>query len=124
MNENTRVAWIAVAVEFGLLNPAEVFNLLGLSGLEGNLNNLIAVDFDGRKFYPGLQFDTQTRRIQPGIARIVSEADVFGVGHDSLTLWMTAPTGQIEGNPRPVDVLSSDPDAVAVAFHNHFGVIW
>lgn len=124
MNEKTRAAWVAIAVEFGLFNAAEVFNLLGLSGLEGTRNNLIAVQFNGVTFYPGFQFDAEKNQVRPGIARIVSEADVFAISHESLTLWMTSPTGQIAGSPRPVDVLASDPDTVATAFQNHFGVEW
>lgn len=110
--------------EFGLLTIGEVATLLGLTLLEVQEahygGQLMSVIHEDEVLYPAFQFDPETGSIRPGIPDVIAEGFVAGRSESSLALWMTMPTGYLDGK-RPVDCMDT-PDSVLLAARNSFNV--
>lgn len=125
----TENAWRSLEAEFGLLSSREVSELLGsrspnrsYASEQRSKGKLIAVKRPGGLRYPGYQFDRTEHAIRPVMAELIRIAGEAGRSEASLALWMTLPTGYLDG-ARPVDRLS-DPDKVVEAAEQSFNVEW
>lgn len=125
----TENAWRALEAEFGLLSSREVSALVGsrspnrsYASEQRSKGKLIAVKRPGGLRYPGYQFDRSEHAIRPVMADLIRVAEEAGRSEASLALWMTMPSGYLDG-ARPVDQLS-DPDKVVEAAEQSFNVEW
>lgn len=125
----TENAWRRLEMEFGLLSSREVSELMGsrspnrsYASEQRSRGKLIAVKRPGGLRYPGYQFDRSEHAIRPVMAELIRIAADAGRSEASLALWMTTPTGYLDGD-RPVDQLS-DPDKVVEAAQQSFNVEW
>lgn len=106
--------------EFGALTSAQVADLAGsraankaaLANRWKQEGRIFSVTHHGQTLFPAYQFDGKGQPI-PVIAEILST-----LGHQDrdwpLALWFLSSNGWLEGQ-RPVDLLESDPSAVAEA---------
>lgn len=69
--------------------------------------------------YPRFQFDG--KGILPVIPELIRVADENKVAHEDLLFWICAPTGMLEDDARPVDILRTDPDRVLAAARYDLG---
>jgi hypothetical protein len=109
--------------EFGALTSEDVAELAGsrsanrrsLAQRWRGEGRIFAVEVHGRLVYPGFQFDQETGRPKPSIARVL--AGLPGSLRDGgwqLALWWDNAVDSL-GWRRPVDILDEDPDAVVAA---------
>jgi hypothetical protein len=110
----------ALLGEFGALTSAEVAALVGSRAknkaalanrwkVEGRI---FSVAHKGQTYFPAFQFDAEGKP-RPAIAAVASVL-APRVGEWELALWFTVPNGWLGGR-RPVDLLESEPEAVAEA---------
>lgn len=125
----TENAWRSLEAEFGLLSSREVSAVVGsrspnrsYASEQRAKGRLIAVKRPGGLRYPGYQFDRTQHAIRPVMADLIRVAEEAGRSEASLALWMTMPSGYLDGD-RPVDQLS-DPDKVVEAAEQSFNVEW
>jgi hypothetical protein len=105
--------------EFGVLTGQQVADLAGsrainraaLASRWKRKGRIFSVDFRGEALYPAFQFDKGQPR--PVIARIVRVLGSRG-SEWQLALWLTSSVGWLDGQ-RPVDLLETNPEAVAEA---------
>jgi hypothetical protein len=110
----------ALAREFGAFTSAEVAGLAGskaankaaLANRWKQEGRIFSVTHHGTTYYPGFQFDGEGRPL-PVIAEVIRRLGARS-GEWELALWLTSPTGWLDGR-RPVDLLESEPDEVAQA---------
>jgi hypothetical protein len=106
--------------EFGALTGHQVADLAGsravnraaLASRWKSNGRIFSVDFRGTTLYPAFQFDHKGQP-RPVIARIVRVLGCRG-SEWQLALWLTSSVGWLNGQ-RPVDLLETDPEAVAEA---------
>jgi hypothetical protein len=106
--------------EFGPLTGRQVADLAGsrainraaLASRWKRKGRIFSVDFRGATLYPAFQFDHKGQP-RPVIARIVRVLGSKG-SEWQLALWLTSSVGWLNGQ-RPVDLLETDPEAVAEA---------
>jgi hypothetical protein len=104
------------------LRSAEVADLVGSAAANRNAaahkllrkGQLFAVRYRGQDFYPSFQFDVAEARPRPVIARALGRLQAAGLRGWEIAFWFTDPNGWLDDS-RPVDLLQSDPDAVAAA---------
>lgn len=125
----TETAWRELEAEFGLLSSREVSKLVGskspnrsYASEQHSKGRLIAVKRPGGFRYPGFQIDREGHTIRPVISDLIHLAKVAGRSEASLALWMTSPTGYLDGD-RPVDRFSQ-PDKLVEAAEQSFNVQW
>ena len=125
----TERAWRDLESEFGLLTSIEVSTLLGsdppnrtYASHQRAQGKLIAVKRPKGLRYPGFQFNATEPAILPVMEKLIAVAENAGRSEASLALWMTRPTGYLDGD-RPVDWFS-EPDKVIQAAKQSFGVQW
>lgn len=103
----------ALLSEFGALSPEEVASLAG--GREAverweREGSILSVLHEGRVCYPAFQFDKN------GCPRPVIAQALRILGHETsawgIALWFLGANGYL-GGKRPVDLLDTDPEAVA-----------
>jgi hypothetical protein len=76
---------------------------------------IFAVGHAGKTIYPAFQFDPNTRRPKPVVARVLAELpDGLRHGGWQLALWWDTPLDVLDWQ-RPVDVMSTEADAVVEA---------
>jgi len=110
----------ALLDEFGALSSAGVAELAGSkAGNKAALANrwkqegrILSVSLHGATYFPGFQFDEQGRPL-PVIAEVLKALRPESSDWQ-IALWFTSRTGWL-GDRRPVDLLASEPDAVARA---------
>lgn len=100
----TENAWRDMEAEFGLLL------------------RLLAIKRPGGYKYPGFQFDRREQAIRPVMHDLIKLAAGAGRSESGLALWMTSPTGYLDGS-RPVDLLD-EPAPVVEAARQSFNVQW
>lgn len=117
----TENAWRELENECGLLSSLEVSALLGskspnrsFASEQRSKGKLIAVKRPGGLRYPGFQFDVREQTIRPIMAELISVAGEAGRSEASLALWMSLPTGYLDGDC-PVDHLSNPQEVVEAA---------
>jgi hypothetical protein len=111
----------SLLTEFGALTASQVAELSGseaknrsaLAGRWRREGRLVAVEHHGTTYYPAFQFDVDGRP-RPVVADVLKQ-----LSHPSMTpwqqaLWFTTANGWLDGR-RPVDLLESNPTAVAAA---------
>ncbi|MFD0046998.1 hypothetical protein ACFVGV_17590 [Pseudarthrobacter scleromae] len=125
----TENAWRKLEAEFGLLSSREVSELVGsrspnrsYASEQRSKGKLLAVKRPGGLRYPGYQFDRTEHAIRPVMADLIRVASEAERSEASVALWMTLPSGYLDG-ARPVDQLS-DPDKVVEAAQQSFNVQW
>jgi hypothetical protein len=113
-------ARLALISEFGLLGSGDIAQLAGsraknrasLAHRWKQEGRLFSVNYKGASLFPAFQFDEQGRP-RPVISEVIRT-----LGSKSreweLALWFIGNTGWLDGE-RPVDLLESDPEAVAEA---------
>jgi hypothetical protein len=116
----TENAWRELETEFGLLSSREVSELVGskspnrsYASDQHSKGRMIAVKRPGGLRYPGFQIDCMQHTIRPAMSDLIRVAGAAGRSEASLALWMTSPTGYLDGE-RPVDQ-PSQPDKVVEA---------
>ena len=109
----------ALLEEFGALTSAEVADLAGskaanraaLANRWRKEGRIFAVNHQGQTLFVSFQFDADGRPL-PVIAQVLEAFD--GDEGWQTALWFLANNGWL-GGPRPIDLLSSDPERVAEA---------
>jgi hypothetical protein len=117
-NAEARAAFL---VEFGTLTSGEVAELAGSSAANrAALANrwkaegrIFAVETGGQTLFPAFQFSDDDGQPRPVIAEILAALQPKLSGWQTA-LWFTGRNGWL-GAKRPVDVLTSDPNAAAEA---------
>jgi len=115
----------SISKEFGLLTEQAAGQLLALRGLDPERQRLLArreyeqdrllALWNGEQYmYPGFQFDQHGEPL-PVMGELLLTARPLGWSPWDLLFWLSAPTGYLD-DARPVDLLTSRPDAVASAF--------
>lgn len=125
----TENAWRDMEDEFGLLSASEVAERMGSRSRSRNgyatdkrkAGKLLGIKRRNAYLYPGFQFD-RSANVLPVIPRLLTVAAEYGISHEGLAQWLCAPTGQLD-DERPVDHLH-EPERVAQAAVNHYGVEW
>ncbi|MDQ3527663.1 MAG: PRC-barrel domain-containing protein [Actinomycetota bacterium] len=125
----TERAWREMDAEFGLLSSSEVARLSGsrsanrtYASERRTAGKLLGVR-RGREFrYPGFQFD-EGGQVLSTVAALLELAAESHWSPESLALWLCGPSGRFEGN-RPVDALTSDPEAVLDAAEQRLFAQW
>lgn len=87
-------------------------NTAALAGRWRSAGKIFGVEHRGRLLYPAFQFD-DAGRPKPVVAEILQA--LGGRGAWQVASWFTAPNGWLPDDRRPVDVMDTDPDAVAAA---------
>jgi hypothetical protein len=125
----TENAWREMESEFGLLSSLEVSELAGsrspnrsYASEQHAKGRLVAIKRPGGLRYPGFQIDRSEHAILSVMAELISVAAEAGRSEASLALWMTSPSGYLDGD-RPVDRLSDAELVVGVA-RQSFNVEW
>ncbi len=73
--------------------------------------------------FPKFQFDGLG--VLPVISELIRVANEWGVAHEDLLFWICAPTGMLQDDARPVDMLRTKPDdVVAAAAYDLGGHSW
>lgn len=106
--------------EFGALRSLEVAELAGsraanraaLANRWRQEGRIFSVSYQGTTLYPAFQFDAEGRP-RPVVAEVIRTLGSKSADWE-LALWFTANIGWLDGQ-RPVDLLESDPAAVAEA---------
>lgn len=125
----TENAWRDMESEFGLLTSTEVSQAVGSKSPNRSYasdqraaGRLLAIKRSGAYRYPGFQIDRLEHRIRPVMEDLLRVAKETGRSEASLALWMTVPTGYLDG-ARPVDQLAI-PEKVVEAARQSFNVQW
>jgi hypothetical protein len=126
----TENAYREMEDEFQLLTSIEVSEVVGsrspnrsYASEQRSAGKLLAIKRAGGFRYPGFQIDRQEQRIRPVMADLLRVAKQTGRSEASLALWMTTPTGYLDG-ARPVDQLADHPAKVVEAARQSFSVQW
>lgn len=106
--------------EFGALTSAQVADLAGsrasnraaLANRWKQEGRIFSVSYEGATLYPAFQFDAE-RRPRPVISEVIRALGSESTDWETA-LWFTTNVGWLDGK-RPVDLLESDPAAVAEA---------
>ncbi|HEX3529544.1 MAG TPA: hypothetical protein VH988_20990 [Thermoanaerobaculia bacterium] len=106
--------------EFGAYTSAEVADLAGskasnkaaLANRWKQEGRIFSVTHHGATYFPAFQFDDQGRP-RPVLAQVIASLGSKSTEWE-LALWFMGNTGWLDGK-RPVDLLESDPNAVAEA---------
>jgi hypothetical protein len=110
--------------EWPCLTSAEVADLVGSTASNRaaaahkllSRGAIFAVSYKGRKhLYPAFQFDEAHGRPRPGLDEALQRLRAAGLRGWELAFWFTEPNGWLDEDARPVDLLASDPEAVAAA---------
>ncbi|WP_427007043.1 hypothetical protein [Pseudarthrobacter sp. H2] len=125
----TENVWRDMESEFGLLTSTEVSQAVGSKSPNRSYasdqraaGRLLAIKRSGAYRYPGFQIDRLEHRIRPVMADLLLAANEAGRSEASLALWMTVPTGYLDG-ARPVDQLAR-PEKVVEAARQSFNIQW
>jgi hypothetical protein len=110
----------ALVSELGALSSTQVAELAGsraanraaLANRWKQEGRIFSVVYEGATLYPAFQFDTEGRP-RPVIAEVIRSLGSKSTDWE-LALWFTTNVGWLDGQ-RPVDLLESDPAAVAEA---------
>lgn len=105
---------------YDVLDAGQVHDLYGskaentaaLAGRWRNAGKIFGVEQRGRILYPAFQFD-ETGRPKPVVAAVLQALGKRGPWQ--VASWFTAPNGRLPDDRRPVEVIDTDPDAVADA---------
>lgn len=125
----TENAWRDMEAEFGLLSSLEVSRAVGskspnrsYASDQRGAGRLLAIKRPGGYKYPGFQFDRREQAIRPVMHDLIKLAAGADRSESGLALWMTSPTGYLDGS-RPVDLLD-EPAQVVEAARQSFNVQW
>lgn len=118
----TENATRAIEHEFGLLDSAEIADLLGSRGTshrsfaaeKRKRGELLYLRRLNSFVYPGFQFDRAQGRVKPVVAELIALAETAGWDVEDVTHWLCAPTTYLEGD-RPVDYLNDGGRVLKVA---------
>lgn len=111
----------AIEAEFGWLDSLGVAKQVGRAQnrtvastmrSKGRLLGYVPRGEQGVRF-PRFQFEGAG--VLPVVPELIEVANEHGVAHEDLLFWLCAPTGMLEDDARPVDLLRSAPDAVLAA---------
>lgn len=118
-NAEARVAFMR---EFALLDADEVAVRAGSRAANRRATasrwvtggQAFAVSHGGRQLYPAFQFDPDTGRPRPAVAKVIGSLRSVGVTGWAMALWWATPHDTLAWQ-RPVDVLADASDAVGRA---------
>ncbi len=116
-NADFRAGFLA---RYDVLDAGQVHDLYGskadnsaaLAGRWRHAGRIFGVERQGRILYPAFQFD-DIGKPKPVVARVLEALGKRGSWQ--VASWFTAPNGWLPDDRRPVDVIDTDPDAVAAA---------
>ncbi|WP_291278512.1 hypothetical protein [Galactobacter sp.] len=124
----TESLWATIDRRFGLLSSAQAARAAGARGTKSTLatdrrraGKLMGIRRNNALFFPGFQFSDGA--VVPAAERVAMAARELRVPESDALAWFMLPTRQLDSDAAPVDALK-DPDAVELAFRNHFGVQW
>lgn len=109
--------------EFGALSAAELgdwatpgaVNPHQYASRHRKANRVFSVPFEGRALFLGFQFDEHGRPLPALADSLAPLRKRFGDSDWSIASWFTSPNPHLPGKARPVDLLASEPEAVASA---------
>ncbi|PRY69063.1 hypothetical protein B0I08_103269 [Glaciihabitans tibetensis] len=123
----TEIFWRQLSEEFGLLSSLEVAALVGAKTHRSYASDLrkagklVAVARTNKLLYPGFQFDGGA--VRPVIKDLTEIAARHEKPERELIYWLCTATTYMPNDARPVDFLD-DPDLVAAAADQAWGVVW
>lgn len=123
----TENAWREIDAEFGLLSSTEAAQVMGYganrtwAATKRRDGQLLGVRRGGGFRYPSFQL---TPQIMPVVARLTTIARQNSWSAEAVVLWLCSPSTWLHSDQRPVDLLSSDPDAVLKAAASAMAPQW
>lgn len=119
--------WERMRGEFGFLTVDDVAVLtrrtVPQTMDDADTGHTLAVNVNDHLVWPGFQFD-EDGTVAMIIPELIATATTHGWTLESLAMFLCAPTGWLEDNARPVDLLHTDPQAVLAATDKHMAERW